>query len=87
MNLEKDFDLWCATGIYPGGWYIILGEPQICSNFGANHTHQPIHAFFLLIIIIIIIIINVSSIPGKHEAKELQKTATLGPESADVKLH
>ena len=32
----------------------------------------------MIIIIIIIIIINMSNIPGKHEVKELQKTATLG---------
>ena len=29
-------------------------------------------------IITLIIIINVSNIPGKHEVKELQNTATLG---------
>jgi len=32
----------------------------------------------MMIIIIIIIIINMSNIPGKHEVKELQKTAILG---------
>ena len=32
----------------------------------------------IIIIIIIIIIIYVSNIPGKHEVKELQKTATFG---------
>jgi hypothetical protein len=31
----------------------------------------------VIIIIIIIIIINLSSIPGKHEVYELQKTAIL----------
>jgi len=31
-----------------------------------------------VLIIVIIIIINVSNIPGKHEVKELQKTAILG---------
>jgi hypothetical protein len=30
------------------------------------------------VIIIIIIIINVSSIPGNHDVRELQKTAKLG---------
>jgi hypothetical protein len=30
------------------------------------------------IIIIIIIIINLSSVPGKHDIKELQKTTILG---------
>ena len=32
----------------------------------------------IIIIIIIIIIIKVSNIPGKHEVRELQKTAILG---------
>jgi len=34
----------------------------------------------IIIIIIIIITINLCKIPGKHEIKELQKTAVLGTE-------
>jgi hypothetical protein len=32
----------------------------------------------MMMMMIIIIIINMSNIPGKHEVKELQKTAILG---------
>jgi t-SNARE complex subunit (syntaxin) len=51
---------------------------QASARHGIGQKKKSIIIIILIIIIIIIIIINLSNIPGKHDIKELRKTAILG---------
>jgi len=73
LRNEELHELSCSLNIILVIKTRIMGWAEYVARMG-----DRVLMIMMMIIIIIIIIINVSNIPGKHEVKELQKTAILG---------